>query len=152
LNSAVLDVFKYPNSGMALDRFLLNLFFEIESSSVLPFTKCPQWLQEAISKLNDPKVFQYGANSLAKLSGYSVEYVARTLKKCTGMTPSEVVNQARMEYAAALLATTSNDTYWIAEECGFESMSHFFSCFKRHFSCTPRTYRLNHQKLVIPQK
>ena len=149
LNTAVLDLFQNKTSSMILDRFLLNLFFEMENEINSPYNNCPVWLQEAIAKYSQPEHLYLGIAGLVKFSGYSMEYVARTLKKCTGMTLSMVVNRIKLEYAASLLATTANDTIQIADACGFESMSYFFHCFKKHFGRTPKAYRNSNQKMVL---
>lgn len=148
VRNAIRDLFDYKNRVMVLDRFLLNLFFELEKEYLSPFQSCPEWLQETVRRLDSPERLRQGPRALAALSGYSLEYVGRTLKQCTGMTAGEVVNLVRMERASAMLALGVADLYRIADECGFSSMSYFFMLFKRKFGCTPRAYRLRHRMAV----
>jgi AraC family cel operon transcriptional repressor len=148
IDAAVNDLFNNKHSLLVLCRFLLNLIFELEGLENNQFRNCPEWLRNACLEVQDVKYFSLGSKALSIISGYTEEHVARTLKKYTGLTPSQLVNSARMNYAAASLATTSRSVTEIAFDCGFESLSHFFVCFKKQFKITPRQYRINNLKLM----
>ena len=148
IDAAVNDLFNNKHSLLVLCRFLLNLIFELEGLENNQFRNCPEWLRNACLEVQNVKYFSLGSKALAEISGYTEEHVARTLKKYAGLTPSQVVNSARMDYAAASLATTSRCVTEIAFDCGFESLSHFFVCFKKQFHMTPRQYRIKNLKFM----
>jgi len=49
--------------------------------------------------------------------------------------------ERRLRKAAQLLQTTDKTVQQIADECGFESLSHFSRYFKAKFGITPSQYR-----------
>lgn len=142
LNAAVTDVFSHRTSRLVLDYFLINLIYELEKQQKTPFENCPAWLNQACIEVFKPETFKFGASVFAKLTGYTQEHVARELKKYTGKTPTEIINEARLQHAAMLLITSARSISDISEECGFESLSYFFAAFKRRFGATPRGYRV----------
>ena len=148
IDAAVNDLFNNKHSLLVLCRFLLNLIFELEGLENNQFRNCPEWLRNACLEVQNVKYFSLGSKALAEISGYTEEHVARTLKKYADLTPSQVVNSARMDYAAASLATTSRSVTEIAFDCGFESLSHFFVCFKKQFHMAPRQYRIKNLKFM----
>ena len=142
LNERVKDVFKHRESRLVLDAFLINLIYELEKQHFQPLAEnCPEWLSHACNEVLKPGNFRYGPVAFSRLTGYTQEYVARELKKYTGKTPTEIVNEARLQHAATLLMTTSDSINDISEACGFDSLSYFFAAFKRQFGTTPRRYR-----------
>lgn len=149
LEAAASDLFNSKQSLLVLCRFILNLTFELEAFESNQFKNCPEWLRNACMEVKNVKYFDLGAKALAVISGYTEEHVARTLKKYTGLTPSQVVNSARMDYAAAKLATTTRSITEIAYDSGFESLSHFFVCFKKQFGMTPRQYRMKNLRFMF---
>ena len=90
-----------------------------------------------------------GVRALFELAGRTPEHVARTLKKHTGKTPTDLVNEARMAYASGQLQTTTREILDIAMESGFSSLSHFYALFRRTFGLSPHRYRLARFKAPI---
>jgi AraC family cel operon transcriptional repressor len=139
----------HRDSRLELERFLLNLGHTVarhrpgDSASLVP-----DWLAAALRKLAAPEHFRQGPAHFAALAGRSHEHVARTLKAATGLTPTAVLVQARLEYAARQLLLTERDIAELAAEAGFGSLGHFYACFQRHFGTTPRRYRLRQRVLL----
>ena len=141
LRQGLFEMLNDTRSTFALDRFLFNFFFLLESEAKNPYGKCPEWLQQTLQRLNDPQWMRMGPRALEKISGYTLEYVSRVLKRCAGVTPRDALNRIRMEHAAMVLNTTSRDIGQIARDCGFESASYFFRLFRERYGCTPLQYR-----------
>lgn len=142
LNAKVRDVFSHRQSRLALDFFLINLIYELEKQEKSPFPEnCPDLLNRVCREVAKPENFKRGASVFSKLSGYTQEHIARELKKYTGRTPTEILNEARLQHAAMLLITSLDSICEISYDCGFQSLSYFFSAFKRRFGITPRHYR-----------
>ncbi len=142
LNAKVRDVFSYRHSRLTLDFFLINLIYELEKQEKSPFPEnCPEWLNKVYREAFKPEVFRQGPMIFSKLSGYTQEHVARELKKYTAKTPTEILNEARLQHSAMLLITSSDSISDISYDCGYQSLSYFFSAFKRRFGTTPRHYR-----------
>ena len=142
LRQGLFEMLNDTRSTFALDRFLFNFFFLLESEAKNPYGECPEWLQQTLQRLNgDPQWLQKGPRALETISGYTLEYVSRVLKRSAGLTPRDALNRIRMEYAAMLLNTTSRDIGQVARDCGFESASYFFRLFRERYGCTPLQYR-----------
>ena len=142
LNAAADGLFDAPQERLLLDRFLLNLICSVGSGQPDLFRACPDWLKKACEAIRLPEQFGGGIKTLFRLARRSPEHVARTLKKHTGRTPSELVNSVRLEYAAAQLLTTTREIQEIALDCGYDSLSYFYMLFKRKYGMSPRHYRL----------
>lgn len=142
LNVKVQDLFCNRTNRMTLDFFLINLLYELEKQEKTPFPEnCPEWLTKVCRKVSKPEYFSQGPDVFAVLSGYSQAHVARELKKYIGKTPTEMINEAKLQHAAMLLATSMERICDISYTCGFQSISYFFSSFKRRFGLTPLNYR-----------
>lgn len=152
LEAAASNLLGYRNSKIELDRLIINLVCEIRQTENDIFHTCPEWLAKACRSSQKPKNFIKGSKIIAELAGRTPEHTARTLLKYTGLTPSEVINRFRIDYAAAQLCTTDKNIMEIAEECGFGSLSYFFQRFKERFNISPRQYRLEQLRIVPRSK
>ena len=148
LEAAADELFKSKPDRLLLDRFLLNMTCSIRRQQTDPLRACPAWLQDACHAIQQPENLAAGIRGLMRLSGRSPAHLARTLKKHTGMTPSEIVNNARIEHAAGQLINTSEDIQNIALNCGFNNLSYFYRVFLRHYGLSPRRFRMKH--FMIP--
>lgn len=101
----------------------------------------PQWLQVVCAEMQRPKNLVGGAAQMALLSGVSPEHLTRTMRKHLGETPTSYINHQRMTVAANMLMTTDRPIVDIAAEVGIESLSHFYTLFKKHHNQTPRRFR-----------
>ncbi|MGH7145687.1 MAG: AraC family transcriptional regulator [Planctomycetota bacterium] len=109
---------------------------------------CPEWLRRACEQIRDPGQFPGGTRRLAELAGRSAEHLAREARRCFGVTPTEIVNRARLSHAAGELSLSSQPILEIALGCGFASLAHFYALFRREFGLSPRQYRLKAQAAV----
>lgn len=142
LNASAVDLFNAPQKRLLLDRFLLNLICSVGAGQPDLFRACPDWLKQACATIRLPEHFPDGIQAFFRLARRSPEHVARTLKKHTGKTPSELVNSVRLEYAAAQLLTTTREIQEIALDCGYDSLSYFYMLFRKGYGMSPRRYRL----------
>ncbi|MGH2559654.1 MAG: helix-turn-helix domain-containing protein, partial [Thermomicrobiales bacterium] len=62
------------------------------------------------------------------------------------------VNDLRLERAALLLRTTTQEITEIAAECGFDSLSYFYRLFGRRFGASPRAFRVHARRAVVPER
>lgn len=101
----------------------------------------PQWLKLLSLQMLTKENFTKGLPALYRLSGKSPEHVSRACKKHLGKTPSQLVNDIRLEHSAMLLVTTKTPVIDICQECGFESLSYFYHRFKEHYNISPVGFR-----------
>lgn len=134
------------------DLFIFNLLNEIhitEEQAIKP--ACPDWLEETINKMRLRKNFSLGSGQYAVISGRCYEHISRMMKKYLSITPNQLLQQFRMEYAIERLSNTDEPIIDIALSCGYESLSQFYKVFHEHFNTTPHRYRLegSHRHLTI---
>lgn len=72
-------------------------------------------------------------------------YLHRKFKEITGKTPLEHLTDVRLCHARHLLHDTHKSVNSIAAACGFHSVSHFITVFKRNMNVTPLQYRKKHR-------
>ncbi len=133
----------YPPDKFEMERFLINLLHRIRTRpDTHGYDSLPDWLRNACEKIHHPDQFIQGPQRLARLANHCLAHVSRELKKRINKTPTEIVNEARVEHAARLLSFTSKKIIEIGMDCGFESQAHFYKLFQRRYGVTPRRYRL----------
>jgi AraC-like DNA-binding protein/mannose-6-phosphate isomerase-like protein (cupin superfamily) len=110
----------------------------------------PAWLARACRAMRDPEALAAGLPRLIELVGVSPAHLSRVLRAATGKTPTEYINELRLQRAAMVLTTTSQEIIDIAGECGFENLSYFYRLFRAYFGKTPRDFRLSARHVVLP--
>lgn len=78
---------------------------------------------------------------MAGLVNMSVTNFTRTFKAVFGKTPLEYLLQVRIRHAAQLMLSGDRKIIDIANDCGFPSISHFITCFRRITGVAPHIYR-----------
>jgi AraC-like DNA-binding protein len=68
---------------------------------------------------------------------------SRLVKKRTGKTFTEFVNELRLGHATRKLIETNNNVSEICFDCGFNNISNFNRIFKKKQNCTPSEFREN---------
>lgn len=129
-----------------IEEFLLVLTNRVADIAGGMSQSAPRWFTEACSAAQSQSVFSKGAAGFIAVAGRSHEHVCRTCKTFTGMTPSEYVNQVRIEYAAHLLRSDEQAIEDVVDACGFDNSSYFYRLFRRQYGITPRKYRLENQR------
>jgi YesN/AraC family two-component response regulator len=81
------------------------------------------------------------ADDLIGQFGHNRDYFTRLIKKYTGMTYSEFLQNIKLEKAEALLKTTGFNVEDIAQQTGYENLSYFYKIFQKRFSMTPNELR-----------
>jgi AraC family transcriptional regulator of adaptative response / methylphosphotriester-DNA alkyltransferase methyltransferase len=76
-----------------------------------------------------------------KQIGVTARHLAVIFKQEYGITPIQYSNQLRAAYAQKMLGETGASIIDIAGDIGFESLSAFYSFFRKHTGTTPKEYR-----------
>ena len=69
------------------------------------------------------------------------KYVANTVKRITGRTAGNCINETLVRQAELLLRTTTLSIQQIADRLGFCNQSHFGTFFRRYNGMSPRAYK-----------
>ncbi|MCC6414797.1 MAG: helix-turn-helix domain-containing protein [Opitutaceae bacterium] len=127
---------------VALDGFLMDLPQLRATSPRLAVTSAPDWLLRAQRHLAQPEVLVGGTPALARLAGRSPSHFARATRRWLGRTPTDLLNEARMDHSARQLAETARPILEIMFDCGLNNISHFYTLFRQRHGMSPRRYRL----------
>ncbi len=80
-------------------------------------------------------------DDVAFVAGFSESYFMRFFKETMGQSFVTFLNDYRLTMASRLLLLTEDNILVVAEEVGFDNLSHFNRCFKKKYGMTPREYR-----------
>ena len=98
-------------------------------------------LKEAIKKnMSNPNLRM---DDLGDEIGLSRVQMYRKVKVLTGLSPTELLRQMRLQRAAALLSSTTKTVAEIAFEVGFNTPGYFSKCFKEQYGKQPIDLRAN---------
>ena len=89
----------------------------------------------------------YKAGTLADISAelrLPPYYVSRLLKKYTGHTFKELLQQQKLQQAVYLLSQTTLSADGIMEAIGYNNSSFFYRIFREKYGCSPKEYRTAH--------
>lgn len=119
-----------------LTRYFLDLPDEEENGGDMP-----QWLASLCNEMRKNQNFVYGSARMFELSDRSREHVARTLKKHTGLTVSEFVNDLRLTFVANMLKNSNHSISHILFESGFNNVSWASELFRKKYGMTMKDFR-----------
>jgi AraC-like DNA-binding protein len=80
---------------------------------------------------------------VAKVANMPETSFSRFIKKRTGNTFTDSINEIRLGNATRLLIDTTHNVTEVAYKCGFNNISNFNRTFKQRKGCTPKEFRSN---------
>ncbi len=86
---------------------------------------------------------------LSEILHYDFSWLSREIKKKTGKTYTELVQEKRMSQASFLLKNTDLNVDDIAIDVGYNNMSYFHELFRKHYLVSPSKYRKEYLKNSI---
>lgn len=98
-------------------------------------------IEKAIEYMNQNFGEKLTVRSLSKLVNMSESNFIRTFKQETQLAPIEFLIKLRIDKAKKLLRSGEKTITEIALQCGFNSTSHFSSCFVKRLGSTPSDYQ-----------
>lgn len=81
---------------------------------------------------------------VAKIANMPEASFSRFIKKRTGITFIDSLNEIRLGHASRMLIDTTQTIAEVAYKCGFNNISHFNRIFKKKKVCTPKEFRENY--------
>ncbi|MBN1300199.1 MAG: helix-turn-helix domain-containing protein [Melioribacteraceae bacterium] len=110
----------------------------------------PSWLDVLREEMLKKENFIAGFKQMQNLANRSKEHICREFKKHFNLTPTEFINDLRLNFASNLLTNSDEGIPYISMEAGFENLSHFYHLFKKKYGVSPAKFRTENQKVVIP--
>ena len=111
----------------------------------------PHKLQKVLAYIDEKLGEPIGVRQLASQVHMSPFHFARRFKQAVGTPPHAYITHVRVDRAKRLLATTSLPLIEVATRVGYRTQAHFTGVFHRYVGTTPRAYRVNSRKELIPQ-
>lgn len=143
----LLNIGNIDEVNLYCKKVLTTLFVDYFSSySITSDKNAPMWLENALEITNTQKLFIDGIDKMIEKSGKSYEHFSRILKEYYNITPSEYINDLRVNYAANLCKNTRIPITDICFNCGFNNISYFYTQFKNKYGCTPLEFRKRYVK------
>lgn len=127
----------------ALRVLLFNFFTKYFSDFHRSRRDLPPWLDTLCTQMRQTGNFIEGTDRLFALTDKSREHVCRCMKKYTGMTASEFVNDLRLNYIANMLRSSNHSVTQIIFDSGFNNMSWAAECFRKKYGISMREFRKN---------
>lgn len=80
-------------------------------------------------------------SDIASQLHYDFAWLSREIKRRTGKTYTELVQEKRLSQAAWMLRNTRHKVSDIGQSVGYENLSYFHRLFAAHFGVSPKAYR-----------
>ncbi len=139
INSAKIPI---SVSRVKLKLALAELFVSCFLDGELTGDFMPEWLNQLCELMRKEENFVPGLKRMQQLSGYTPEYLCKAFRKYLNKTPTEFINELRINFAARLLSDTELPIGEIAYRLNFQSLSRFYHLFNRIYHMSPAKYRL----------
>ena len=143
LENLLLHLLESPDSRRAIPLYTVGLLFVhlLEESD-----KLTMGIREQQSILGVLRYLEnnYAGGSLteaAQLLHCDVTWLSREIKRRTGRTYTELLQERRLQQAAWLLEHTRQRVSDIAVSVGYENISYFHRIFQKRFGLSPKKYR-----------
>lgn len=143
--------FRIPNNYMIIylihnsERFDEVLdFFTMQFDSIINILKGQSRtsvFSEIINYINHNYYDSLHLEDLAEIFGYNSSYLGKMIKKKTGMTFNNYLDNVRISHAKNLLVQGNLKTYEIAERVGYHSTDYFYQKFKAATGKSPAEFR-----------
>ncbi len=83
---------------------------------------------------------------MAEAAALSRSGLQRKLKQSMGITPQDLLREARIKHACQLLHTTDKTVSDVAYSCGFSDPKYFSRCFRQSTGVSPTEYKTSEQR------
>lgn len=101
----------------------------------------PEWLIVLVEKMKSEMLFTDGIQKMVEMSGKSREHLTRVLKKYLGKSPSEFINELRLNYIANMLRNSNHKILDIILNSGFNTVSYATGLFYKQYGTSMSQYR-----------
>ena len=116
--------------------------FFIDTDTFLTESQIPDWLEDLCNKMKKDENLKDGIRKMQKIAYRTPGHLCKSFQKYLHRTPTDFINELRLNKAAKLLVEGRKDILEITNELNFRSVSRFYSLFKKYYGITPRTYKM----------
>ncbi|MDF2961420.1 MAG: adaA 4 [Paenibacillus sp.] len=117
-------------------KFVMAIIMNTEDGNYMPY-----YIQAAIKYINTHYMEDISLKTISEEVYLNPWYFSTQLKKYTGLSFSEYLNQARVRKAKEFLKQKDLKVYQVAEMVGFQDAAYFSTVFKSIEEITPKEYQ-----------
>ena len=136
---------EFLDAKTSILELLFNYFLRLDNTNVLneneTVTKIIYFLQKG-----NHFTEKVTLDEIAEYVGYSKYYTSSIFHKQYGITIQDFIINKRIEYAKKLILETNYSMTDIILECGFSSISNFYSKFINRVGCSPLKFKKMNKK------
>jgi len=130
---------------------LFTRYFLMRDDDSAPVRKeVPEWFELLCSEMRKPGNLTRGLDALYELAGKTPEHLCKCFRKYIKKTPTEFINELKINYAAKLLSDSDEKIFSISSDLGFKSLSRFYKIFRQYYGVSPAKYRNMKLRTNIP--
>ena len=143
VENLILHFLENPNSRRAVPMFTVGLLFVhlLEQTDRLVISIREQQAVLHVLQYIETNYARSSLNQVAQAVHCDVSWLSREIRRRTGRTFTELVQERRLTQAAWLLKNTRQKVSDIALSVGYENISYFHRIFARRFGLSPKKYR-----------
>lgn len=124
-----------------LRTLILDIFVYYFSKSVEQKSSRESWFEYLIEEMEKPENLSEGLPALLRISQKSHEYLCRIFRQYLDCTPTQYINDLRLNYAANFLIHSDIAILDVCMAAGFDNLSHFYHLFRKKYHMTPKVFR-----------
>ena len=124
-----------------LRALIIDIFVNYFIRTINGPVNCHNWFDYLLEEMERPENLSEGMDALLRISGKSHEYLCRLFRSSLNCTPTQYINDLRINYAANYLIHSDMDILDVCMTAGFENLSHFYHLFKKKYLLTPKQFR-----------
>lgn len=129
-----------------IELFLYHMIKELLCNNNKAIQMYPNWFKNIIDKCQNTDKVQK-TSDIFNISPYSKQYTIKKFQEFLNMTPSEYLNNKKIEQSIQLLINTDFSITDICYKIGFNNLEYFDRVFKKKMNLTPFRYRKVYKKL-----
>ncbi|MBN2711748.1 MAG: helix-turn-helix transcriptional regulator [Planctomycetes bacterium] len=134
-SAAKMALFSQFFHNLMMDHFIDGNAFSGEDEVV------PEWISELQAWIAGQGDRPVRVEDVVEKANRCPEHVSRSFRKYLGLSPSQYLNQQRLEKAGEMLRSTSLPILDICYAVGFDNPSYFHRLFRKAHGITPNAYR-----------
>ena len=120
---------------------ILSVEFKTAQSYRVGFVRAEVHMLQVFEKLSANELLSLSVGELAARFGCSKRHLSRLFHQHFGFSVAAMRMEMRLLKAASLLRDPDTKVINVAEQCGFNHLGLFNTCFKRRFGATPGQWR-----------
>ncbi|MBQ8599809.1 MAG: helix-turn-helix domain-containing protein [Clostridia bacterium] len=113
----------------------------LNCTDLLAYGRAEEALLPRVLKYVEEQYRDGSLSELAALMHYDLHWLSREIKKRTGRTYTQLMQEKRLSQAAFLLKTTQMTVAEISAAVGYENISHFHRLFRATYDTSPKRFR-----------